>query len=89
MEEYLSVAGHRELRRTSEGSHVPWTRWVSAGPLLIGRELLLRDRRGTACRRGLHGISQNVRAQRLRELEAAGIVTRTKAGARRRRGVYS
>ncbi len=51
-------------------------RWA----LLVVRELLLGPKRFTALHRGLGGASQNVLAQRLRELEAAGIVRRRRLG---------
>src|ERR671928_603445 len=48
--------------------------------LLIVRELLLRDAcRYTDLREGLPGIATNLLADRLRELEAAGIVSREEA----------
>jgi DNA-binding HxlR family transcriptional regulator len=47
-------------------------RWA----LLVVRELLLGPKRFTDLRAGLPGASPNVLAQRLRELEAAGIVER-------------
>jgi DNA-binding HxlR family transcriptional regulator len=47
-------------------------RWT----LLIVRELLLRPCRYTDLRDGLPGIATNLLAERLRELEAAGIVQR-------------
>ncbi|MEU0566659.1 winged helix-turn-helix transcriptional regulator [Nonomuraea sp. NPDC005983] len=47
-------------------------RWA----LLIVRELLLGPKRFTDLRSGLPGASQNVLAQRLRELEESGVVRR-------------
>lgn len=47
-------------------------RWA----LLIVRELLLGPKRFSDLRRGLHDVSQNVLAQRLRELERDGVVRR-------------
>src|SRR6185437_15881661 len=47
-------------------------RWA----LLVVRELLLGPKRFADLRRGLPGLSQNVLAQRLRELEEAAVVTR-------------
>jgi len=44
--------------------------------LLIVRELLLGPKRFADLRSGLPNVSANVLAQRLRELEAAGLVTR-------------
>ncbi|HEV7661918.1 MAG TPA: winged helix-turn-helix transcriptional regulator [Chloroflexota bacterium] len=51
-------------------------RWA----LLVVRELLFGPKRFTDLHRGLPGMSQNVLAQRLRELEQAGIVERCKLG---------
>ena len=51
-------------------------RWA----LLVVRELLLGPKRFGDLHRGLAGMSQNVLAQRLRELEAAGIVERRRLG---------
>lgn len=47
-------------------------RWA----LLIVRELLLGPKRFVDLRRGLHDLSQNVLAQRLRELERDGVIRR-------------
>ena len=52
-------------------------RWA----LLIVRELVLGPKRFTDLRGGLAGASPNVLSQRLRELEAAGVVRRRAAGA--------
>ena len=49
-------------------------RWA----LLVVRELLLGPKRFTDLRAGLPGVSANVLAQRLRELERAGVVRRRK-----------
>jgi DNA-binding HxlR family transcriptional regulator len=49
-------------------------RWA----LLVVRELLLGPKRFTDLRAGLQGASPNVLAQRLRELEGAGVVVRRK-----------
>ncbi|WP_158883782.1 winged helix-turn-helix transcriptional regulator [Amycolatopsis anabasis] len=51
-------------------------RWA----LLVVRELLLGPKRFTDLREGLPGISPNVLSQRLRELEQAGVVRRSKLG---------
>ncbi|WP_448808830.1 winged helix-turn-helix transcriptional regulator [Agromyces bauzanensis] len=51
-------------------------RWA----LLVVRELLFGPKRFTDLRTGLRGISQNVLSQRLRDLEAAGVVRRTMLG---------
>ncbi|KQT01412.1 winged helix-turn-helix transcriptional regulator [Cellulomonas sp. Leaf395] len=48
-------------------------RWA----LLVVRELLLGPKRFTDLRAGLPGVSANILSQRLRELEAGGIVART------------
>jgi DNA-binding HxlR family transcriptional regulator len=47
-------------------------RWA----LLVVRELIFGGKRFAQLRAGLHGISPNVLSQRLRDLEAAGIVAR-------------
>jgi DNA-binding HxlR family transcriptional regulator len=47
--------------------------------LLVVRELLLRDCRFTDLRRGLPGIATNLLADRLRDLEAAGVLERVEA----------
>jgi DNA-binding HxlR family transcriptional regulator len=49
-------------------------RWA----LLVVRELLLGPKRFTDLRAGLPGVSPNVLAQRLRELESGGVVRRSK-----------
>lgn len=51
-------------------------RWA----LLVVRELIFGPKRFTDLRAGLRGISQNVLSQRLRDLEAAGVVRRTLLG---------
>ena len=51
-------------------------RWA----LLVVRELAFGPRRFLALRAGLHGISPNVLAQRLRDLESAGVVRRDMLG---------
>jgi DNA-binding HxlR family transcriptional regulator len=48
--------------------------------LLVTRELLLGPKRFTDLRAGLPGASPNVLAQRLRELETAGVVQRRRLG---------
>ena len=52
-------------------------RWA----LLIVRELIFGPKRFTDIRNGLAGASANVLSQRLRELEAGGVVRRRKVGA--------
>jgi DNA-binding HxlR family transcriptional regulator len=49
--------------------------------LLIVRELVLGPKRFTDLRDGLAGASPNVLSERLRELEAGGIIRRRKVGA--------
>ncbi len=49
-------------------------RWA----LLVVRELIFGPKRFAQVRAGLHGISPNVLSQRLRELEAAGLVRRSR-----------
>jgi DNA-binding HxlR family transcriptional regulator len=59
-------------------------RWA----LLVVRELLLGPRRFSDLHRGLGAASQNVLSQRLRELEAAGIVRRRRLGPPARSSAY-
>jgi DNA-binding HxlR family transcriptional regulator/putative sterol carrier protein len=59
-------------------------RWA----LLVVRELLLGPKRFTDLRAGLPGVSPNVLAQRLRELEGAGVVRRRKLPAPAASRVY-
>ena len=47
-------------------------RWA----LLVVRELIFGPKRFLQLRQGLHGVSPNVLSQRLRDLEAAGVVRR-------------
>jgi DNA-binding HxlR family transcriptional regulator len=47
--------------------------------LLVMRELLLRDCRFTDLRDGLPGIATNLLTQRLRDLEAEGLLERVEA----------
>jgi DNA-binding HxlR family transcriptional regulator len=60
-------------------------RWA----LLVVRELLLGPKRFGDLHRGLGGMSQNVLAQRLRELEAAGVAERRRLGPPAGAWVYS
>ncbi|MEV7007741.1 winged helix-turn-helix transcriptional regulator [Streptosporangium sp. NPDC051022] len=60
----------------ARGLDVIGERWA----LLVVRELVLGPKRFTQLRLGLHGASQNVLSQRLRELEQAGVVRRRKLG---------
>jgi DNA-binding HxlR family transcriptional regulator len=60
-------------------------RWA----LLVIRELLLGPKRFGDLHHGLGGMSQNVLAQRLRELEAAGVVERRRLGPPAGAWVYS
>ncbi len=48
-------------------------RWA----LLVVRDLLQGPRRYTDLLEGLHGIGTNILAARLRDLEAAGVVSKT------------
>jgi DNA-binding HxlR family transcriptional regulator len=51
-------------------------RWA----MLVVRELLLGPKRFRDLLHGLHGMSPNVLSQRMRELEASGVVSRESAG---------
>ncbi len=59
-------------------------RWA----LLVVRELLLGPKRFRDLSRSLPGMSQNVLSQRLRELEAAGVVRRRRLGPPASTSVY-
>jgi DNA-binding HxlR family transcriptional regulator len=59
-------------------------RWA----LIVVRELLLGPKRFTDLRAGMPLVSPNVLAQRLRELEDAGVVRRSKVGPPARAQVY-
>ncbi|WP_091296610.1 winged helix-turn-helix transcriptional regulator [Micromonospora halophytica] len=56
--------------------------------LLVVRELLLGPKRFAELSRGLPGMSQNVLSQRLRDLQAAGVLTRHVLGPPVSAGVY-
>jgi DNA-binding HxlR family transcriptional regulator len=61
-----------EACRLASALDVVGERWA----LLVVRELLLGPKRFTDLRRGLPGASTNILSERLRELEAAGVVRR-------------
>ncbi|MGB2570137.1 winged helix-turn-helix transcriptional regulator [Micromonospora citrea] len=56
--------------------------------LLVVRELLLGPKRFAELNRGLPGMSPNVLSQRLRDLQAAGVLTRRTLGPPVSAGVY-
>ena len=62
--------------RTAHALDLVGERWA----LLIVRELLLGPKRFTDLRAGLRGASPDVLAQRLRELEAAGVLRKRRLG---------
>jgi DNA-binding HxlR family transcriptional regulator len=62
--------------RTAHALDLVGERWA----LLVVRELLLGPKRFTDLRAGLPGASPDVLAQRLRELEEAGVLRRRKLG---------
>jgi DNA-binding HxlR family transcriptional regulator len=62
--------------KTAHALDLVGERWA----LLVVRELLLGPKRFTDLRAGLPGASPDVLAQRLRELEAAGVLRRRKLG---------
>ena len=69
--ETLLNAGYSRVERLAKALDVVGSRWT----LLIVRELLIRGpSRYTDLRNGLPGIATNMLADRLRELEADGIV---------------
>src|SRR4051794_28976689 len=59
-------------------------RWA----LLVVRELLHGPKRFSDLRRGLPGASQNVLAQRLRELEQSGVIAKRRLGPPTSASVY-
>ena len=67
-----SVKSYRQFCSVAKALDVVGDRWA----LLVVRELLLGPRRYTDLLEGLPGIGTNVLSIRLRELRAAGIVTR-------------
>jgi DNA-binding HxlR family transcriptional regulator len=70
--------------KTAHALDLVGERWA----LLAVRELLLGPKRFTDLRAGLPGASPDVLAQRLRELEAAGVLRRRKLGPPVSAGVY-
>ncbi|HET8743459.1 MAG TPA: helix-turn-helix domain-containing protein [Gaiella sp.] len=68
------MKGYRQYCPVAHALDQVGDRWE----LLIVRELMLGQRRYTDLAEALPGIGSNVLAQRLRELEAAGIVRKTK-----------
>ena len=70
------MRGYRQYCAAAKALDVVGDRWT----LLIVRELLLRDGlRYTDLLRGLPGIATNLLAERLRDLERAGVVERDEA----------
>lgn len=67
---------YRDLCGIARALDVVGERWA----LLVVRELLLGPKRFADLQRGLTGISPNVLAQRLSELEASGVVERVVLG---------
>jgi DNA-binding HxlR family transcriptional regulator len=70
-----AMAGKRSYDDACAAAHamdIVGERWA----LLVVRELMLGPKRFTDLRQGLPGISPNVLAQRLEQLEAAGVVRR-------------
>lgn len=74
----MSVGSYRQFCPVAMAAEVLCCRWT----LLVVRELLLGSVRFNDLRRGVPRMSAALLAKRLKELEAAGIVTRTRtAGA--------
>jgi len=73
----MSVGSYRQFCPVAMATEVLCCRWT----LLVVRELLLGSVRFNDLRRGLPRMSAALLAKRLRELEAAGIVTRTEGAA--------
>ncbi|WP_395244133.1 winged helix-turn-helix transcriptional regulator [Agromyces sp. MMS24-K17] len=72
----MSTRNYEDACGIARSLDVIGERWA----LLVVRELVFGPKRFTDLRAGLKGISQNVLSQRLRDLEAAGIVRRTLLG---------
>lgn len=66
------MRSYRDLCGIARALDVVGERWA----LLVVRELLLGPKRFADLHRGLPGLSQNVLTQRLRELEASGVLER-------------
>ena len=72
----MSESGHNQFCPIAMASDILCTRWT----IMLVRELLLGTTRFNDLRRGLPRMSPALLSKRLKELEAAGIVTRTRAG---------
>lgn len=70
----VAKRGYSDACGTAHGLELVGDRWA----LLIMRELMLGPRRFSDLRRDLPGISANVLAQRLDELEARGLLARVR-----------
>ena len=75
-------ACHAAATTTTAGSPARWTTWGERWALLIVRELLAGPRRYSDLLADLPGISTDVLATRLRQMESDGLVIRARAGAR-------
>ena len=69
------MRSYRDLCGIARALDVVGERWA----LLVVRELLFGPKRFADLHRGLPGLSQNVLTQRLRELEASGVLARRRA----------
>lgn len=69
--------GYRDPCGIARALDLVGERWA----LLVARELLLGPKRFGQLRQGLGAVSPNVLSQRLRELEAAGVLRRHRLGA--------
>lgn len=72
----MPESGHSQFCPIAMASDVICTRWT----LMLVRELLLGTTRFNDLRRGLPRMSPALLSKRLKELEAAGIVTRSSSG---------
>jgi DNA-binding HxlR family transcriptional regulator len=71
----MADASYKQFCPVAMGSEVLCTRWT----MLLIRELLLGTTRFNDLRRGVPRMSTALLSKRLRDLEAAGVVKRSKA----------
>jgi DNA-binding HxlR family transcriptional regulator len=72
----MSEGSYKQFCPVAMASEILCTRWT----MMLLRELLIGASRFNDLRRGLPRMSPALLSKRLKELEAAGILTRTKAG---------
>jgi len=78
----MTQAGYKQFCPVAMAAEVLCTRWT----IVLLRELIAGSTRFNDLRRGVPRMSPTLLSQRLKELEAAGIVTRTEV--RSEKGVY-